>query len=308
VQPAALLLAFAWLAGCQPEEVTEPVASDDTGGTRFEAEVEAPEPTWDAATAAATLEAILAGGLPSAMDYESHFLETTIAYAQPADAGEGVPACPSEGANGGYAWEALNGCDTQDGWRFFGLAEYLPSTEYESGSTFARYSYGIVTDFEVLGPDGQTFDSGGSAGHHAEHDLASDTVQAFDWISGSAQITWADDWFADNVSGTLEAYWHGPDRTMALNGGVAWTGVALYFQDVLVDPGHCEEPSVTGAVHLLGPEDAWYVLDFGEACDTCAEVTFHVGTALGTACVDVQDSVRAHGERLEQPARAVAAR
>lgn len=277
------------LVGCSGSDAETEPSPADTGEPTYNTSVLEPEATMTAEQAGVLLQAVLENGWPTGAD------NFRTMYLINEHRGE---TCPDPGV-GELAWEDLIGCTTEDGWEYRGFAEQAGTLSEDDA--FYRFQRLLVTDFEVVRNDGETYQSAGGTGTNAQLSKTDETqFLVTDRISGSFEVSWATNWFSENVSGVVEATANG-QYEMAIDGGLAWGSNSLMFEEVTFNSEECEGHAIHGKIHMRGPEDAWYVFEFPETCGTCADVTFHLADELGEACINLEEAVKLQTNKMIVP-------
>ncbi len=243
------------LLGCAAPAADTPVAEDSGVSTTTDPGWTAPEAAWSADEVAAALQGAVDADLP-----DPHLFFDWFQWAL--DQGDEPGGCPNV-PRPFVLSESFAGCVSASGWRYAGL------TFYEMLDT----GYELTGDATIADPAGQPFRS---AGYIRSYRTGSD------W-----QLRFGGWWGYPDAAGWVAAV---PDMALEMSGGAAGdvhisggygpSGVAIYFDAVVVDDeGH------HGALRLRDPSGGWY--DLALDPDGCGTVDWY-GEARGEACVDLR--------------------
>ena len=259
--------------GCNAHDVAE-----ETPGTEPEipsfSEAQ-PEPTWDAAQVASTLELAL-GHLPEPKLVVGAYLELMSL---------GDENCP------GDAYQILDdfvsGCTSDNGYFYSGVTNFEFGESEWKGDLFDYEA--LVGDFWIDTPDGERLEGGGHATwawntHHTHIDIQGT------WLWSGSETGWLSDGFSGDF---VAKYFTG--EGIELNGAIDVSGVYVAMSDFYLVASCGWGPE--GLLQLRDPAGGWYSLQLS-FCDPCGMVQFN-GTDLGEACLDLS-AVVANFEEKEQ--------
>lgn len=267
-----------------PGPVTDPTGTGSDGGTGGGTDGgtdggTSTEPVWTAAQAAQAVEDALAAGLADPFLPRQEWI-SLFDYAD--------EDCPGGGE---FVTEygipsMMQGCTSQAGCLFAGLASY----QEDQGD--GRFRFALQSDGYIIDPEGQRLTAAGGVSFEGQRDGEAVYWNAF--VAGMWAYPASTGWLAEGASLVLSAVGtDGPDgRWLWLDGGQSLGEHTMYFQDLTLDPTGCGGHP-TGAIEVRDPDGAWYRLDFGQACDGCAEVLGPDGQALGSACPALREALSA---------------
>lgn len=245
-----------------------PIDSDSTSPPDSESLSIPVEPDWTVEEMTSTLQGVLDYGLPSPKILRDHYFRL-LEEGQDAD-------CP-----GGTQLDGTNpqGCTSDLGYFYAGV-----STWDESYTEVQNY-WLLSGDFEIIDAAGNSFESGGHAGHNLQTQY-----DGFFWwseVSGYWRLENDPDWLGQGISslfqtnGTLA----GESLKITMNGGLTYRDLPMYFEGIEYQNWDCGM-AVNGDLWVRDPSGAWWTISFVYDCDQCAPVTF-AGEAMGEACISL---------------------
>ena len=224
-----------------------------------------PPPTWTAEEVQSRLQSTLADGLPDAPQVLVGFQQMFTDGADPWD-GSGSSGCPN---TGNYTMtQSFAGCVSQKGYIFAGISTFSPSTDGSAG-------FFLLGDCYISDPEGNTFYCGGEIEYTEDHSANIFAAR----LTGTWGSVTAESWLSNVPS--LALWEHYSAGELTLDGGYGPQENDLYFEHT----SSSDSCANAGALWLRDPGGSWYVLDYGEDCDDCGDLSY-AGTAFGTACAD----------------------
>lgn len=223
-------------------------------------------PAWDATEVQSRIQNILSAGLPDAPLALSGYQQMFLDGADPWDNSGTGHSCPNAG---NYSMiETFSGCLSQKGYIFAGVSVFTPSTD---GSA----SFFLLGDCYITDPEGNTFYCGGEIEYNENR--SSKTFDAR--LTGTWGSVAAEGWLSTAPSLAL---WERSDgSSFSVDGGYTPGDDSLYF-DQATTTAACAN---SGSIWLRDPGGSWYILDYGEDCDSCGALSY-AGSPLGEACAD----------------------
>ena len=254
-----------FLACAHPKAAVPPGATTVT-------EVPAADPAWPAEEVQSRLQAVLDAGLPDPPAALAGFAQMFADGGDPHDDHGGSGSCPNAG---NYSMtESFSGCHSKKNYVFAGISIFTPSQDNDSG-------FLLVGDCYIIDAQGYTFSCGGEVEFDPDQATSSFTGK----VTGSWGYPPGKGWLALDPSMAL--WMAGDPSQLSLNGGYGPEGVAIYLDEVVLTP-EC----LTGSVWIQDPAGSWYVLDYGDDCDTCGDLSY-AGSPYGSACVDMKQAAMA---------------
>ena len=273
------------LLACKPDPApaTTPETSTDTStveDTAFAADT-VPEVTQDIPAAALSAEAVIAAiedtfadGMPSPLLPRKSYLEMF----QGRD-----DNCP--GGQGYNLPGAFQGCTSDDGWLYAGIAEYEGPTDPEIEGNF-----GMLADCYMVDPDGNWFVAAGEMLFDKKGDLNGGSVTAE--ISGTWSYAPAGSWMAPEGAGAvleISAEWSDYGWSIALDGSATNGTNHVRLEMLSMSNEACSGAAVSGRYELRGADGYWYSIDATDC--GCGSVTWADGSVLGEGCVDLTSAM-----------------
>ena len=267
--PALSLL----LLGCAPAPEALDASSDVFGEV---------VPSFSGDEVFAELDAVFAAGLPDVYQLLDGYFDLLS---------RGDSECPGVGAVGFSA-----GCTASTGYEYHGVSTYEEGT-YAGKDGMVSSNWMLSGDFEILTPDGLTFDSGGLIGGMLFEDASA-------WSSTTNMGgTWGYDALEGAMGEGMSAalmMTAGHDQIDLLNleGTITIGGHSVGFGPLSVDMTHCDGLQIS-TLQVRDPSGYWYTLTFDDPCSGCGTATFYDGQVVGQGCLDMPTRLQALFEQLE---------
>ena len=201
------------------------------------------------------------------------------------------PGCPDTedpdqvGANG--VW-FTRGCTAEDGSTFEGQGIFADvcAMEDDGGGPAPQRDVGLLAQFEMSDPAGQSFLGGGGMSLRCSRKADGSGLcytefgGSYTWEGGTGWIRGGAD-----VSLIVEHSWSEEERWTRLQGGVGLPDLDVAFDDVFIDHKACAGKP-TGTLRVRDPSGWWHELTYAEDCSGCGTLSWH-GQDEGTVCLDL---------------------
>lgn len=264
---------FLFLLGCAPEPESLDTVPDG---------VEVVEPAFSGDEVFAELDAVFAAGLPDVYQLLDGYFSLLA---------QGDADCPGIDAVGFSA-----GCTASTGYAYLGVSTYEEFTQTgKNGMVSANWM--LSGDFEILTPDGLTFDSGGL--------ISGMTFQDSGVWASTTNIggTWGYDALEGAMGEGMSAalmMTAGHDQVDLINleGTITIGGRSVGFTPLSVDMTHCDGLQIS-TLQVRDPSGYWYTVTFDDPCSGCGTATFYDGQVVGQGCLDMPARLQALFEFLE---------
>jgi hypothetical protein len=175
----------------------------------------------------------------------------------------------------------LRGCTADSGWFYAGVSTWM---EQEAAGN-APGGWLLSGDFEILDPEGHRFIGGGGVDARKGPEGADEARYSGQWSFPGG----ATDWLGYGISAYFQQSVVAASGAVAITGGLTYGEVSIWSDRLKYAPEVCD--GLTGSVEIRDPSGVWFVLDYGDDCDTAGALSFD-GESVGALDLDLTPWMR----------------